>query len=432
MTPRPRVLCWGLLLAQTACIEPAWAPPDPIPVALLTPDVWSGGEAVLASAAFTPERGLPVVLLHADTLVVRRLDDTTVAARLPDLPGTQSLHVLAPDVLDLPIAIELRGFESAGWGPLMSERLQPLPGWPPSVVGSGFTGAAVWNLHATMATPLPDSLYDPTCSRGVGPSYPASGVALAAPGCRWWSWRVRPGVELLEDSLCGGSDRWVAALAPGVTASVGHHDVVVAVRQGVMCSFVSPFVRAEETYDIAISPRGDRAVILAGNYDPLDGSPSLGVPVLDVTTGQVAYGVAPILRSPTAAFSADGDTLFLAGLGGDGEVLLVLRAGDGHVQRSVPLPFGASALALDPARPWLYVAGFAWPSRRGWLLVLDRDSLGLVASVGVPDTIPGGLCCDYTARIVPSPSEQRVYVVNVTGFNDDYSRAFLTRFRTPP
>ena len=433
-----QVLRWGLLLALGACIEPASAPPDPVPVALLTPEVWSGGEAVLNSAAFAPERGLPVVLLNDDTLAVHRLDDTTVAAQLPDLPGTQALRVLAADVLDLPIAIELRGFESATWGPLMNERLQPLPGWPPSVVGSGVTGAAVWNLHATMATPLPDSLHDPACSRGVGPSYATSGVSLVA-SCdvtsglwRWWSWRVHPALELVEDTLCGGSDRFVAALSPGVSASVAHHDVIVSVRDGSTCSG-QPFIRAEETYDIAISPRGDRAVILAGNYSPLDGSPSLGVPVLDVPTGRLAYGVAPILRSPTAAFSAEGDTLFLAGLDeADRYLLLVLRAGDGLVLRSVALPFKASAIAPDASRPWLYVVGEDFSARQGRLLVFDRDSLGLRASLDVPDTIPGGLCCDHTARIVPSPPEQRVYVVNVSGFFGSNSSAFLTRFRTPP
>jgi hypothetical protein len=116
------------------------------------------------------DRDLPVVLLNDDTLVVRRLDDTTVAARLPDALGTRSLRVLAQDVLDFPIAIELRGFESAGWGPVLSGRVQPLPGWPPSVVGSGASEAVFWNLQSGISVPLPDSLHDPSCSRGVGPS----------------------------------------------------------------------------------------------------------------------------------------------------------------------------------------------------------------------------------------------------------------------
>jgi hypothetical protein len=429
VTPQRRVLRWVLLVAQAACLEPAGAPPDPVPVALLTPDVWSGGEAVLTSAAFTAARGLPVVLLNDDTQVVRRLDDTTVAARLPDLPGTQSLRVLAPDVLDLPIAIELRGFESAGWGPLMGGRVQPLPGWPPSVVGSGVSEAVVWNLQSTITLALPDSLHDPSCSRGVGPSYAVSGVALVA-RCdvtsgngRWWSWRLRPSVQLLEDSLCA-TGHFVAEMAPGREVSVGTTGVSVSVRDGLTCA--ENLLQLGGTYDVVISPRGDRAVIIRF-------SNSLsGVTVLDVETGQVVYEVAQIRGNSAAAFSAEGETLFVAGGDAAGQqVLLALRAADGQLLRAALLPLDSWAIALDPSRPWLYVNGYQ-PGYRGQVLVFDRDSLALLATVGVPDSVSGLHCCDVNARIVPSPAEQRLYIVWTPYTRDPADRAFLTRFRTPP
>jgi hypothetical protein len=420
-----------LLLALGACIEPASAPPEPVPVALLTPEVWSGGEAVLASAAFTPDRGLPVVLVNDDTLVMRRLDDTTVAVRMPDLPGTQSLHVLAADVLDLPIAIELRGFESWGEGPLLSGRLQVLPGWPPSVVGSGASSAVVWNLQSAATTPLPDSLHDPTCSRGVGPSYAPGSVALiptCLPDTRWWSWSLRPQVELTEDSLCGAG-HFVAELAPGRVVSVGAHDVAISLPDSATCTR-SFLAGAEGTYDVVSSPRGDRAVIIAFGY-PTGYGGTGGVPVLDVATGQVAYEITQVRANPSAAFSADGDTLFVTGDDAAPEtVLLAVRATDGQPLQSRSLALQAWAVAPDPERPWLYVTGHA--GGHGQLLVLDRASLALLATVGTPDTVNGFQCCDVVAHIVPSPAEQRVYVISTLEWWGPTYHAYITRFRTPP
>jgi len=444
-----QVLRWGWLAALVACTEPAWAPPEPVPVALLTPDVWSGGEAVLASAAFTAARGLPVVLLNGDTLVVRRLDDTTVAARLPDLPGTQALRVLAPDILDLPIAIELRRFENAAWGPLLGGRVQVFPGGPPSVVGSGPATAVLWNLQSGVAGPLPDSMHDPFCSRrGVGPSY--AGVALVSDcaltfpwRAHWWSWRLRPGFAMVDDSLCGDGG-FVAELAPGRTVSelsglrsdagLGS-PISVWVRDSLGCSET----RFETDHDgpaigdVVISPRGDRAVIHAL---PRGGT---GMPVLDVATGRIAYELSDPFLS-RAAFSADGDTLFVArnpaeNTGG-GYVLLALRAVDGQPLRSVALPlFRTSAIALDPSRPCLYVVGTvgSFEEPHGRLLVFDRDSLALRAMVAVPDSVDvPWLVSTHAVRIVPSPLEQRVYVVWTYTSRDPTDRALLTRFRTPP
>jgi hypothetical protein len=426
------------LLWLLGCTEPAWAPPEPVPVALLTPDVWSGGEAVLASAAFTPDRGLPVVLLNDDTLVVRRLDDTTVAARLPDLPGTQVLHVLTQDVLDFPIVVELRGFESAGSGPILSGRLQVLAGVRPTVVGTGVTGAVVWNLQTTIGTPLPDSLHDPMCAGGVGPSY--AGITLV-PSCqyadRWWSWRLRPTVELVDDSLCGGwYNAFAVELGHGRGLALGTDEVWLSYRDGLTCSR-SHLVWAGAS-DVVISPRGDRAAIIAQGYGSrhyLDtANAPLGMPVIDVEGGRIAYEVGSLHGPSGAAFSNEGDTLFVVGRDASGrqEVLLALRAADGQLLRSLVVPLKSWAIAVDPVRPWVYVGGYTLPEGRTQLLVFDRKSLALLASVGAPDSVSGFTCCDFGTRIVPSPAEQRVYVVWAPHYRVEAAPAFLTRFRTPP
>lgn len=432
----------GLALLLAACREPAWAPPEPVPVSLLTPDVWSGSEAVLASAAFTRDRGLPVVVLNADTLAVRRLDDTTVAAQLPDLPGTQSLHVLALDVLDFPIAIELRGFESAGSGPILSGRLQVLPRGPPTVVGTGVRGAVVWNLQSTITTPLPDSLHDPMCAEGVGLSY--AGVALR-PNCtysdRWWSWRVRPALELVDDSLCGGYYGDIAfELGPGRGLRMAPYEVSRSYRDSLTCS-LSHLVWASAS-DVIISPRGDRAVIIAQGYgsrhylDPANAP--LGMPVLDVEAGRIAYEVASLHGPSGAAFSNEGDTLFAVGRDDSGrqQVLLALRAADGRLLRRQFLePHTSQAIAVDPTRPWVYVSvsACAEPDVRTELLVFDRRSLALLARLGVPDGASAFACGEPDeTHIVPSPAEQRVYLLWAPHYRVHAAPALFTRFRTPP
>jgi hypothetical protein len=64
--------------------------------------------------------------------------------------------------------------------------------------------------------------------------------------------------------------------------------------------------------------------------------------------------------------------------------------------------------------------------------VLDRDSLGPVAMLAAPDSIDGFWAFAYQARVIPSPSEQRVYVVSANDLYHVENRPFLTRFRTPP
>ena len=428
-----RLVGIGWLLACAACLEPAWAPPDPIPVALLTPDAWSGGEAVLASAAFRPPSGLPAVLVDCDTLAVRRIDDTTVAARLPDLPGAHTLRVLATDVLDLPIDIRLHGFESFALGPLVPGRVQPLLGWPPAVVGNTLTGAAVWDLRSITAYPLPDTLHDPTCGWGVGPSYRPAGVVLVAacgPQQRWWAWRVRPRLELIEDSLCATPNKFVSQLAVGRTlaAASGAGGSVLLTRDSLGCVWTT--VPGSGTYDVVISPRGDRSVILAYGYGGF--GPSEGVPVLDVPTGHVAYAIPQITDDPTAAFSPEGETLFVAGRGESGVSLVAVRADDGQVLYTLPLALGGVlGMAVDPDHPWLFL--FATAERRERLLVIHRRSRELLTTLGVPDTVPPQTCCG--SHIIPSPVEHRVYIVE--GLDLPYSsgtgaRVLVTRFQTPP
>ena len=89
-----RILALGLVLA--ACHEAPSAQPEPLPFALGSADVWSGGEVTILSAAFAQSAPLPAVLLDADTLSVRRSDDTTLDRKSTRLNSSHSLTSRMP------------------------------------------------------------------------------------------------------------------------------------------------------------------------------------------------------------------------------------------------------------------------------------------------------------------------------------------------
>src|ERR671923_389000 len=91
-----RIVWLGLLLA--ACDAPPIVnPPQSFRAST---DVWSGSDLSLTSAAFASVMpgGVPDVQLDGQSLVVRRVDDSTVAATLPDAPGQHHLQVVVPGV----------------------------------------------------------------------------------------------------------------------------------------------------------------------------------------------------------------------------------------------------------------------------------------------------------------------------------------------
>ncbi|MDH3497064.1 MAG: hypothetical protein OER21_09885 [Gemmatimonadota bacterium] len=92
-----------------------------------TADPWSGGEVVLYSAGFVPPAE-PAFTLDGEPLVQRRVNDTTVAARLPDRPGTHGIMVRW-GVNTLPVGpLRLRGFGNAFRGPALKGIPQVWPG----------------------------------------------------------------------------------------------------------------------------------------------------------------------------------------------------------------------------------------------------------------------------------------------------------------
>ena len=208
-----RILALGLVLA--ACHEAPSAQPEPLPFALGSADVWSGGEVTILSAAFAQSAPLPAVLLDADTLSVRRSDDTTLIATLPDLPGPHTIRVASPVVLPVAATLTLRGFVAWRAGPLFSGRTAPGV-TPTTVFGNGPNSLRRWDVSSDAVLDYPDTVHAVACTRGVG-SGPSPGQLVLNTGTcfgtRWMLWQVDPQLVWLDSAASTSSDRWVIALA---------------------------------------------------------------------------------------------------------------------------------------------------------------------------------------------------------------------------
>lgn len=428
-----RWACLAVLLG--ACERPVDVPIAP--VSLVSDDVWSGSELRMTSPGFVPSAArVPVVLLDADTLALRRLDDTTFVAPLPDRPGPHALRVRSPLVLPLQTTVTLRGFLNSETGPGMSGRTEP--GIEPTeLFGSGPDGLRRWNVATGETFDYPDTLHMVADARGVGPGIHRGHVVLqtrvggTTPRRVWMIWRMWPNVVLVDTMPSEvSSDRFVAALAFRRYAFPASHWFLLRACDGTPCAAQN--LTAESGFDVVRSPRGDRAALLAHVV------PDSGAPIVDIASGTTAYFVPPLRSATGAAFTGDGDTLFLAGndrpAGLGVSLLLAVRASDGQLLVSDTLSYRTCGAALDQSRPWLYVAGIRLEGPgvfRSVLGVFDRRTLAPITMLHVPgDPVHGA---NFPCRILPSSVERRVYVIDT--FEGEFHptmRASFVRFDTPP
>jgi len=422
-----RVLVFGLVLAACAKI------PDRVPTGTelssftVSLDVWSGSELTITSAGLRSTTNLPAVLLDGSALPTRRIDDTTLAATLPDSPGPHAVRLAGTGFDPQSVNVYLRGFAGYVEGPALSGRTEPGRD-PRYVFGNGPLSLRRWNVEANKAIDLGDSVHAVFCTRGIGPG-PNVGEIVLTPMCesgRWNVWHTEP-LYPLADTAAVRTARVVAVLATGRWVVLGMDTVFVNACSAGTCT--TEALPGTDGRDVIRSPRGDRAALLAR----VVGDPAApGAPVLDATLGTVAYRVTALRDARGAAFSLDGETLYLAGAeGASGPfTLAAVRAGDGAPLSSARLDFEPCAVAVDPAASWLYVAG-STATGQGRLVVFDPLSLEGIASLHVTSVVTVGgstrLC-----RIMPNPVGHLVYVVDTwAGAHDAAARAHLFRFETP-
>ena len=256
-------------------------------------------------------------------------------------------------------------------------------------------------------------------------------MSVLTGGCaagRWMLWRTEPLVPL-GDTTSAQTDRFVAVLGVGRWVVVGAEGFSVVACDGGSCS--SESVPARSGSDVLRSPNGDRAALITRRDSALSAT---GVPVVDVALGTVAYRVPALGAAHGGAFSAGGDTLYLAGDSASASLLVAVRASDGELLASRRLNYEPCAVAADQVRPWIFVAGVtATPpasAPQSFLQVFDRRTMSSITTLHVTsDSVYGSNFC----RILPNPLERRVYVVETSvGEHNPLARAQLYSFQTPP
>jgi hypothetical protein len=389
-------------------------------------DVWSGGTLVLYSPSFTGADSVPTVTVGADTLSVRSLGPDSVAVQLPDTDGSLLLSVRTTSRGTAREQVQVHGLAAVRDGPVLDEFGLAYP-WPdngnPTALAVQFGRLVQLDLRTfTISGPLaPDTgLGCPNLNVGYAPvpSATAPGLVVVIGDCRFDGWlavAVAPGVA--PDTGPDGAGEVAVHLSRGkwlIATSPAGFRVYTRTDSGTFTQ--GPFDQWEADGAV-VSPRGDRVAPTWAHT----GLPP-GPPVYDPRTAEVAFSVAafPHWGGP-AAFTPEGDTLFMAGLDSANQAEVVaLDATSGTVLARAPLVLTdfyqrLGGLAVDQLRPFVYALGW---SDAPYLDVLDRTTLLRVATLRTPPriagTLDGRVGDGWVWTIVISSLDRRLYAIAQT------------------
>jgi hypothetical protein len=398
-------------------------------VRILNPVAWPGDTIRFTSAAFLGLDSLAEVRLDGVLLAASRIDDSTLAFRAPEVSGTFRLTLRLGNETRLG-TIRLAGLLSS------APTLSHVRGWPtPAAYGSPImfvagdaevlrldvrTGSAqpLGVTHASGCAVSPGYSYRPAAlvTQGIepAPAYPNS--------CgRAHSWTLAPATGQSDSAPFGqnGTARYWAELAPGSWLLASNH--YIDLYRGVSVVWSE---RLEDTEQFLPSPD-------LGLAFPTTVLSSAGIPVLDLATATIRYRT-PLARSHAAAWSADGDTLFVIGseyADYETQRLYAFDASTGSpLGTPGPLvPGDAWDVALDQSNSLAYAAVLG--SQLG-LVVLNRATRQVVGQVPFDNGIfcPAG--CQV--KIAIDAAAQRLYLLVITAWTFPGQTGRIFTFEMPP
>jgi hypothetical protein len=406
-------------------------PAQPFSGRVASTAVWSGGEVTIIGAALAAP-ALPDVALDGQPLSVRWVNDSTVAARLPDGDGARTLRVELAAHVPFEASLTLFGFRSAETGPFLTGFLQAVPGGP-WVLGAGDSGLVEIDVRTNaVRRSWGDSIHSPDCTWGVGPSvrpghYVLFGKNDAGQCARAVVWQY--GATLTRvDSTAARADEWsIAEIGPGgwIMGSDDAFTISQCGAQGCAPVDYTPF--AGSLTGVTIGHQAHRAVLHSFFGWVVNATTGDTLPRSSAGAGYHVEG---------AAFSAAEDTAWLAAstFASGGRVYL-LDAASGVRRDSVNLAARALDIGRDTARPWLYIAVFNGPTAAAVpeLLVLDQGTLDTIAVLRAPASEALSLTQWHQFRIVLDPTMNAVYVVATAQVYDAHGlRSRVLRFGVVP
>jgi hypothetical protein len=330
------------------------------------------------------------------------VDDSTVAVATPHGSGAVSV-AWSHDGWSDSIAVQLHGTVAQRTSAVLSGYALPVAGGPPRYLANGESTLVL--MDARNDVPLVTysrSVHDPQCMLGPGPTYDPTVFLLEAgpPECRMQAWRLGTPTQWI-DSLRASTRGTAAGLSSQVLATHRPQPYFELALRG---PALPPTITLADGDGFRLSPRGDRALSLGGVF-------SLGAPVFDTQTGAIAFVMNWIDAPHGAAFSDDGDTLFVAArrIGLPSQFVFVVDATTGDSLTAIALDTAEVStvwdLALDPNGHWIYITAEKFPGPIMKLAVVRRATLRVETIIPVTP-LPG---CPDTDRLITSTAERRLY-----------------------
>ncbi len=431
----------AVLVCVAACDSPS--APRVLEARLAETNVWSGGTTRLISPSFISLSPLPLVRIGTDTLAVSRVNDSTIAAVLPDANGAKTLSVEARGFVPLNLDLTLHGFRGSEVGPYLSGYLERVPNTV-HVLGAGQTGLTEVDARTgTVVRSWPETVHSADCVSSVGPSIRAGyyvfwGKDSVGGRCTHpWVWQYVLSGLTRTDSLYGVAGAWgIAELGPGGSISGGDDALSISQCGGTGCTQQTYFNQGGGLSGVSIARSANRAFL--HHY--------FGY-IVDATTGDTlgrlplgpggAPATNPWYHVENIAFSPVEDTLYAVGSGGlSGSILLVAATSNGALIDSVPLPgLYAGDVVVDGVRPWVYVAvlgGNTFAGGPPQLLVFGRGTLRPIAVLRAPASEVLSPTQWHQFRLVLDPVMHAAYLVATTQVVGFRGQSKILRFDLLP
>jgi len=408
-----------LLLAPllAACAQPT-TPPEQYEYTLAPATQWSGGSVTIRSGFFRGRTSLPAVIAGADTVLLRRIDDSTVAFTLPIGPSGSTHLLLATG----------HGPEAIGAvgrvGQASRVDISPVPqvalvaathGTGPVYIGAQYNQSVnefeVVEVDPVSGTSvLHSGLYTPNGYYGAGISYRADRFLLEDATDSLKVWQLWPGPQPVAVAPFGqGTPVRLAAQLTDSTWLVSYNhwtDTYGPVPVS--------HLPAEDPWTLFYSPRGDR-LAMSNVATSLPGSP-----VFDTRTGDTAFTITGVRAVQWADFGADGSTLYVLGAYYYqvplGDSIYVLDATSGQrVRAPVAMPdsFTALTMARDPVQDLLFVQGYrtCGPS----ILVYQASSFAQVGELKGEGSVEDCFNASWSGMMTVDRVRQKLYLLWVGG-----------------
>jgi hypothetical protein len=376
-------------VVAAACSDPS---EPPLPAFSVSPRTqWSGGAIRVRSPYFASRAQAPIVVAGVDTLVLARLDDSTVTTTLPRGPtGPVTLSIARGARRDSLGSVQRVGFrEKRVLTPgLMGEVMIVDSAGHPWVVANTTTSAPQYAPlgHIDLVTgagQMFTSVLGPsTVGYGLSPSATAGTAVARDTGdtLRLYNLVASP-PQPIGAPLFGGQTGYVrhlAQLSPGLWLYTQSHRSFTHAETD-----TTPYrteVQTESPWSVFVSPNGTRTTMTVNVV-------SGGVPVFDNATGDTAFSL-PLQGTEGIAFTPDGSKVYaVGGFYYQPDTIAMVDAASGallHPKVRLLEDFIAFSLAYSTRGSGRLLVAAANASTLA-LLVYDATSLELLGVLPTPD-----------------------------------------------